>query len=202
MTFWTHVYENGEIWTHLYENNDILDPCVWKWWNFGPICSVYGVLRYDKDRLTGNDTALYRCQHYTFIWKSWHFGPMCMKMVKFGPMFMKMVKFGPTYMYENHKYLEPYENQKTLDPFMWHFLGLEIIINSRQNVYNSLLYPLQKIRSPGAISGDTIKIFAAMPHAHLLGTKIWTKHVRNGTELKEIFRVNTYDFNYQVSRLI
>ncbi|KAK3703833.1 hypothetical protein QZH41_012443 [Actinostola sp. cb2023] len=42
-----------------------------------------------------------------------------------------------------------------------------------------------------------IKVFASVLHTHLLGIAIWTKHVRNGTELPEIARDNHYDFNYQ-----
>ncbi|KAK3703839.1 hypothetical protein QZH41_012444, partial [Actinostola sp. cb2023] len=42
-----------------------------------------------------------------------------------------------------------------------------------------------------------IKVFASFLHTHLLGVAIWTKHVRNGTELPEIARDDHYDFNYQ-----
>ncbi|XP_059175988.1 DBH-like monooxygenase protein 1 [Physella acuta] len=51
--------------------------------------------------------------------------------------------------------------------------------------------------------GDTeIKVFANFLHAHLLGRKIRTRHFRNGVELPPIMEDNSYDFNYQETRML
>ena len=60
---------------------------------------------------------------------------------------------------------------------------------------------MQNIKDPQALNGDTIKMFATFPHAHTAGAAIWTKHVRNGIELAELFRVDNYDFNFQQTYL-
>eukprot|EP00112_Aurelia_sp_Birch-Aquarium-sp1_P005363 Seg1607.2 transcript_id=Seg1607.2/GoldUCD/mRNA.D3Y31 product="DBH-like monooxygenase protein 1" protein_id=Seg1607.2/GoldUCD/D3Y31 len=56
--------------------------------------------------------------------------------------------------------------------------------------------------SARALNGKEVKIFASFPHSHSAGNGIWTKHIRNGTELGEIFRDENYDFNYQQSHLL
>ena len=47
-------------------------------------------------------------------------------------------------------------------------------------------------------NGKEVKFFASFPHAHTVGNGIWTKHIRNGKEVGEIFRDENYDFDYQV----
>ncbi|XP_059175984.1 DBH-like monooxygenase protein 1 homolog [Physella acuta] len=51
--------------------------------------------------------------------------------------------------------------------------------------------------------GDTeIKVFANFLHAHLLGRKMRTRHFRNNVELPPIMEDNSYDFNYQETRML
>ncbi|XP_059175991.1 uncharacterized protein LOC131955763 [Physella acuta] len=51
--------------------------------------------------------------------------------------------------------------------------------------------------------GDTeIRVFANFLHAHLLGRKLRTRHVRNGVELPPLMEDNNYDFNYQETRML
>jgi hypothetical protein len=45
-----------------------------------------------------------------------------------------------------------------------------------------------------------IKVFAGLPHTHLLGIKIKLRHIRNGAELPVPFQDSHYDFHYQTMR--
>ena len=54
------------------------------------------------------------------------------------------------------------------------------------------------MKADQTLPGDEIKFFASFPHAHTVGTGIWTKIVRNGKEVKELIRDDNYDFDYQV----
>ncbi len=56
------------------------------------------------------------------------------------------------------------------------------------------LIPLQGLE---AANQHSFKIFAVMPHSHLVGRALRLLHVRNGTELPPIVEENSYDFNYQ-----
>lgn len=47
---------------------------------------------------------------------------------------------------------------------------------------------------------EGINAFAVLLHTHLVGTGIYTKVVRNGTELEELARDDHYDFNFQEVR--
>lgn len=42
-----------------------------------------------------------------------------------------------------------------------------------------------------------INIFAALPHAHLLGRRIKTRHFRGDEELEPLEDERAYDFNFQ-----
>eukprot|EP00058_Branchiostoma_floridae_P005110 XP_002590598.1 hypothetical protein BRAFLDRAFT_123613 [Branchiostoma floridae] len=50
--------------------------------------------------------------------------------------------------------------------------------------------------------GSPIKVFASMPHAHLAGTAVRTKLVRNGVFQSYVGRDETYDFDLQEIRLL
>eukprot|EP00794_Sanderia_malayensis_P012195 gene12195-13451_t len=60
----------------------------------------------------------------------------------------------------------------------------------------------EKLASSDALPGNEIRLFASFPHAHTTGTGIWTKHIRNGKELPEVFRDENYDFDYQQTYLL
>ena len=60
----------------------------------------------------------------------------------------------------------------------------------------------QKISGPTALNGNEIKFFASFPHAHTAGKGIVTTQVRKGEEIKEIFRDDSYDFDYQVNSFV
>ncbi len=53
-----------------------------------------------------------------------------------------------------------------------------------------------------ALPQEGIKVFAGLPHTHLLGTKVKLRHIRNGVELPVPFQDSHYDFNYQTMRRI
>jgi hypothetical protein len=46
---------------------------------------------------------------------------------------------------------------------------------------------------------DGITILSATPHTHLLGVEVFTKVIRNGTDIGYLTRNKEYDFNYQQS---
>lgn len=50
------------------------------------------------------------------------------------------------------------------------------------------------------LDNQDIHIFANTLHSHLLGSKIRTRLIRNGTELPPIAEDNNYDFNFQEVR--
>ncbi|KAJ7357612.1 DBH-like monooxygenase protein 1 [Desmophyllum pertusum] len=52
------------------------------------------------------------------------------------------------------------------------------------------------------LPGGGIKIFATLIHIQSTGRAAWTKHVRDGKELPEIARLNTYDFKYQDTQIL
>lgn len=45
-----------------------------------------------------------------------------------------------------------------------------------------------------------IIVFGSQLHTHLLGTQVYTKHVRNGQELPELNRDNHYSTHFQEIR--
>ena len=45
-------------------------------------------------------------------------------------------------------------------------------------------------------------IIASIPHTHLVGNEIWTKIIRNGSDIGYLFRNQNYDFNYQNNYLL
>ena len=47
-----------------------------------------------------------------------------------------------------------------------------------------------------------ITVFASQLHTHLTGTRVWTKHVRGGTELPELNRDNHYSQHFQEIRIL
>nr|XP_018667907.1 DBH-like monooxygenase protein 1 homolog [Ciona intestinalis] len=47
------------------------------------------------------------------------------------------------------------------------------------------------------IGVDHIKVVGGFLHSHLLGRKLRVRHLRNGTELPNILRDDSYDFDYQ-----
>ena len=53
-----------------------------------------------------------------------------------------------------------------------------------------------------ALPENGIRVFAGLPHTHLLGIKVKLRHIRNGAELPIPFQDNYYDFNYQTMRRI
>lgn len=52
------------------------------------------------------------------------------------------------------------------------------------------------------LPSDGITIFASQLHTHLTGVRVWTKHVRGGTELPEVNRDNHYSQHFQEIRLL
>ncbi|RUS69044.1 hypothetical protein EGW08_023195 [Elysia chlorotica] len=52
------------------------------------------------------------------------------------------------------------------------------------------------------LGGQEIHVFANFLHAHLLGSKLRTRHFRNGTELPPLQEDNNYDFDYQETRFL
>ncbi|KAK3781429.1 hypothetical protein RRG08_019055 [Elysia crispata] len=53
-----------------------------------------------------------------------------------------------------------------------------------------------------ALGDDEIHVFANVLHAHLLGSKLRTRHFRNGVELPPVQEDNNYDFDYQEARML
>lgn len=53
-----------------------------------------------------------------------------------------------------------------------------------------------------SIPPSGIEIFGSQLHTHLTGTMIYTKHVRDGTELPELNRDNHYSTHFQEIRLL
>nr|CAB3263920.1 DBH-like monooxygenase protein 1 homolog [Phallusia mammillata] len=49
---------------------------------------------------------------------------------------------------------------------------------------------------------QSINVFAALLHSHLLGRQITLQHIRNGVELPTIAGDKAYDFNYQETRYL
>ncbi|XP_022085295.1 dopamine beta-hydroxylase-like isoform X1 [Acanthaster planci] len=47
-----------------------------------------------------------------------------------------------------------------------------------------------------------IRVFASQLHTHLSGTAIWTKHIRNGVEMKELNRDDHYNAMFQEIRFL
>lgn len=47
-----------------------------------------------------------------------------------------------------------------------------------------------------------ITIFASQLHTHLTGSRVWTKHVRGGTEMPELNRDNHYSQHFQEIRIL
>lgn len=45
-----------------------------------------------------------------------------------------------------------------------------------------------------------IVVFGSQLHTHLLGVRVYTKHVRNGIELREMNRDNHYSTHFQEIR--
>ena len=52
----------------------------------------------------------------------------------------------------------------------------------------------------GELPEQGIKVFAGLPHTHIMGTRVRLRHIRNGAELPTAFEDNHYDFNYQTMR--
>jgi len=52
----------------------------------------------------------------------------------------------------------------------------------------------------GSLPEEGIRVFAGLPHTHLLGRKVKLRHIRNGAELPTPFSDLHYDFNYQTMR--
>ncbi|GFR80888.1 DBH-like monooxygenase protein 1 [Elysia marginata] len=52
------------------------------------------------------------------------------------------------------------------------------------------------------LGDNEIHVFANVLHAHLLGTKLRTRHFRNGVELPPVQEDNNYDFDYQEARML
>jgi len=52
------------------------------------------------------------------------------------------------------------------------------------------------------LGANEIHVFSSMLHSHLLGSKMRTRHFRNGTELEHIAQDNNYDFNFQEQRYL
>ena len=52
----------------------------------------------------------------------------------------------------------------------------------------------------GSLPEEGIRVFAGLPHTHLLGRKVKLRHIRNGAELPTPFQDLHYDFNYQTMR--
>lgn len=46
-------------------------------------------------------------------------------------------------------------------------------------------------------SNEEITVFAQLPHTHLAGSQVFSKVVRNGSEVEYIANNKYYDFNYQ-----
>ncbi|CAL4059444.1 unnamed protein product, partial [Meganyctiphanes norvegica] len=49
---------------------------------------------------------------------------------------------------------------------------------------------------------EGVKVFSAVLHAHLLGSSIGVRQIRNGREMPQIIKDSTYDFNYQQTRVL
>ena len=47
-----------------------------------------------------------------------------------------------------------------------------------------------------------IKIFGVLLHSHLAGRAIRVRHIRDGVELPPIMTDDSYDFNFQETRLL
>ncbi|CAL1540453.1 unnamed protein product [Lymnaea stagnalis] len=52
------------------------------------------------------------------------------------------------------------------------------------------------------LGDQEIKVIGVLLHSHLLARKMRTRHIRNGVELAPILEDNTYDFNYQQTRIL
>ncbi|KAK7081201.1 DBH-like monooxygenase protein 1 [Halocaridina rubra] len=52
-----------------------------------------------------------------------------------------------------------------------------------------------------AIPPSGINVFSALLHAHLLGSSLKLRHIRDGKELPPVFEDKSYDFNYQQMRV-
>lgn len=53
-----------------------------------------------------------------------------------------------------------------------------------------------------ALPPEGITIFASQLHTHLTGVRVWTRHIRGGTELPELNRDNHYSQHFQVGNSI
>ena len=42
-----------------------------------------------------------------------------------------------------------------------------------------------------------LKVFASMPHTHLIGKELYTTLIRDGKEVSYLAKNKYYDFNYQ-----
>ena len=59
-----------------------------------------------------------------------------------------------------------------------------------------LLFQLKNLNSK-ILNGKTITVIGYMSHTHLSGREIYTKIVKNGTEIDYLARNKYYDFHYQ-----
>ncbi|XP_047476487.1 DBH-like monooxygenase protein 1 [Penaeus chinensis] len=53
-----------------------------------------------------------------------------------------------------------------------------------------------------ALPPEGVKVFRGLLHAHLLGTDITLRQIREGRELPVVFKDMNYDFNYQQGRIL
>ncbi|KAJ8300513.1 hypothetical protein KUTeg_022032 [Tegillarca granosa] len=84
-------------------------------------------------------------------------------------------------------------------------LGLEytnkMAIPPGQNLFHLTGYCIAECTNIG-LPHKGINIFASQLHTHLTGKKVYTKHVRDGTELPELNRDNHYSPHYQEIRAL
>ncbi|RWS14424.1 Dopamine beta-hydroxylase-like protein, partial [Dinothrombium tinctorium] len=84
-------------------------------------------------------------------------------------------------------------------------IGLEYTdknsIPPRQKAFDLAGYCVSEC-TRAALPATGIKIFASQLHTHLTGVRVWTRHIREGKELKELNRDNYYSTHFQEIRLL
>ncbi|CAK8671994.1 unnamed protein product [Clavelina lepadiformis] len=84
------------------------------------------------------------------------------------------------------------------------FVGLELVIPPNTDSFK--IYGqchsscIESVMNETGV--DQINITAVMLHSHLAGRKMKLRHIRNGTELPPITNDQSYDFNFQETRVI